>query len=291
MAGRMATLDTGLQAEALLELRVQDVLCSARLEGEEPDPVQLHSFVAGYFGQGPSAIAEEKEPLAAMMLDLTRQYDKPLTADRLRFHTLTRNRFLSGEMKNFLKWFNGDADSDPVLKAAIACLWFITIHPLDKKNGSVALALAAMQLCRAEDSPQRWYSLPAQILRERELYQEILKKTKKGLPDTMVWLEWFLSCLDRALAATDEMLAPIFRKAGFRDKLAAMPFNVRQRSMIDALLKGREDRLTSSRWAQLTDCSQDTALRDIQDLIDQKVLVKDAGGGRSTGYILAGAGL
>jgi len=285
LTGRMSTLDPNLQEEALLELRVLDILSSARLEGENADPGPVRSFVVREMPGHPAVAA--KPGVHQMILELTLGYDRALTVDRLSFHPFSRGALVSGEMKHFLKWFNSETELDPVLKAGIAHLWFMIIHPSDKGNHRVAFAVAGMQLCRSEGNPQRWYSLPAQISGERPSYYTALKRAEKDLPAITGWLEWWLTCLDRSLAATEKILSEVLKKARFRARLAAMPFNERQRRMIAELLKGPEGKLTSSRWAVLTDCSQDTALRDIQDLIDQQVLVKEMAGGRSTGYVLA----
>ena len=195
---------------------------------------------------------------------------------------------LAGEMQAFIDWFNRDADSDPVLKAAVAHLWFVTIHPFEDGNGRIARAIADMALARSENSAQRFYSMSAQIRGERDAYYNILETTQKGSLDITAWLRWFLDCLDRAFDRAETILASVLRKARFWQAHAGATFNERQRGMINRLLNGFEGKLTSSKWAQLTKCSQDTALRDIDDLITKRVLKKDTAGGRSTSYLLAG---
>ena len=191
-------------------------------------------------------------------------------------------------MQAFIDWFNRDADSDPVLKAAVAHLWFVTIHPFEDGNGRIARAIADMALARSENSAQRFYSMSAQIRGERDAYYNILETTQKGSLDITAWLRWFLDCLDRAFDRAETILASVLRKARFWQAHAGATFNERQRGMINRLLNGFEGKLTSSKWAQLTKCSQDTALRDIDDLITKRVLKKDTAGGRSTSYLLAG---
>jgi Fic family protein len=193
---------------------------------------------------------------------------------------------LDGEMTAFVEWFNGDAPLDPVLKAAIAHLWFVTIHPFEDGNGRIARAIADMMLARSERSPQRFYSMSAQIRLERKDYYAILERTQKGDLDITAWLQWFLGCLDRAFDSTEDILANVLRKARFWEAMAGQPLNERQRKVVNRLLDGFEGKLTSSKWAVLTKTSPDTALRDINDLVGRGVLVKDEAGGRSTSYSL-----
>jgi Fic family protein len=194
---------------------------------------------------------------------------------------------LSDEMKAFLDWFNDRDDTEPVLKAGLAHLWFVTIHPFDDGNGRIARAIADMALARSEDSPQRFYSMSAQIRVDRKVYYDMLERTQKA-PDLDVtrWLEWFLQCLERAIDGAEQTLASVLIKAEFWKRNAAGSFNGRQRDMINRVLDGFEGKLTSSKWATIEKCSPDTALRDITDLVERGILEKDAGGGRSTSYLL-----
>jgi Fic family protein len=194
---------------------------------------------------------------------------------------------LDGEMAAFVEWFNSAAPLDPVLKAAIAHLWFVTIHPFEDGNGRIARAIADMMLARSEGSPQRFYSMSAQIRLERKDYYAILERTQKADLDITAWLQWFLACLDRAFDGAEEILANVLRKARFWEAIAGLPLNERQRKVVNRLLDGFEGKLTSSKWAALAKTSPDTALRDINDLVARGVLVKDEGGGRSTSYSLA----
>jgi Fic family protein len=198
-------------------------------------------------------------------------------------------RALRPEMQAFLKWFNAPATTDPVLKAAIAHLWFVTIHPFDDGNGRIARAIADLALARSEESAQRFYSMSAQIRFDRNAYYDILEKTQKGSLDVTPWLQWFLGCLDRAFDRADDTLAAVLRKARFWDRQANAVFNARQRDMLNRLLNGFVGKLTSSKWAAMCKCSQDTALRDIDDLVKRGVLARDPAGGRSTSYSLAEA--
>jgi Fic family protein len=194
---------------------------------------------------------------------------------------------LDAEMKSFLDWFNGAEDIDPVLKAALAHLWFVTIHPFDDGNGRIARAIADMSLARSEASPQRFYSMSSQIRLERKAYYDMLEATQKGDLGVTPWIEWFLGCLDRAFDGAEKTLAIVFRKAEFWKQHAAAPLNERQRDILHRLLDGFDGKLTSSKWAAIEKCSPDTALRDIADLVGRGFLRKNAGGGRSTSYSLA----
>jgi Fic family protein len=194
---------------------------------------------------------------------------------------------LRDEMKKFVDWFEKDGSTDLVLKAGVAHLWFVTIHPFDDGNGRIARAIADMVLARSENTPQRFYSMSAQIRQERKTYYEILEATQKGDLDITRWLEWFLECLGRAFERSETILAAVLGKTRFWERFAKVEFNERQRDIVNRLLNGFEGKLTSSKWAKLAKCSHDTALRDIEDLIRKKVLVKDPAGGRSTSYSLA----
>jgi len=191
------------------------------------------------------------------------------------------------EMQRFLIWFNGITDkTDPVLRAAIAHLWFVTIHPFEDGNGRIARAIADMALARSENSPQRFYSMSAQIRRERNEYYAVLERTQKGSLDITNWLEWFLDCLDSAFDGANHILSSVLRKADFWEKCADLALNERQRKVLNRLLDGLEGKLTSSKWAKIAKVSQATASRDIEELIDLQVLRKDSAGGRSTSYSL-----
>lgn len=193
---------------------------------------------------------------------------------------------LDKEMKAFLDWFNSAETIDPVLKAGIAHLWFVTLHPFDDGNGRIARAIADMQLARGDGSKQRFYSMSAQIKLEQKAYYNILEKTQKVDMDVTEWLEWFLNCLLNALPATEITLSKVLFKARFWESNRSVTMNERQKLMINKLLEGFEGNLTSSKWAVINKCSPDTALRDITDLISKGILRKDSAGGRSTGYEL-----
>jgi len=209
----------------------------------------------------------------------------PIGRERVHYEAPPAPR-LAAEMKAFLDWFNGEAAIDPVLKAAVAHLWLVTVHPFDDGNGRIARAIADMALARSEGTAQRFYSMSAQIRQERNAYYDILEHTQKGDLDITPWLEWFLGCLDRAFDGAEHTLANVFNKARFWEKHAGAAFNDRQRDMLNRLLNGFEGKLTTSKWALIEKCSQDTALRDIDDLVARGILRKDPAGGRSTSYSL-----
>jgi Fic family protein len=211
----------------------------------------------------------------------------PIGKQRVHYEAPEAER-LNAEMKAFVEWFESKADIDPVLKAGIAHLWFVTIHPFDDGNGRIARAIADMALARSDHSPQRFYSMSAQIRRERNAYYDMLEATQKSELDITTWLEWFLQCLDRAFDGAEETLANVLRKAEFWKKHAAILLNDRQRDILNRLMDGFEGKLTSSKYALIEKTSPDTALRDINDLVERGILKKDESGGRSTSYSLAG---
>jgi Fic family protein len=209
----------------------------------------------------------------------------PLGRERVHYVAPAAQR-IDAEMTAFIDWANHPGDTDPVLRAAIGHLWFVTIHPFEDGNGRIARAIADWALAQSEKSSQRFYSMSAQIRQERNAYYGILEKMQKGTLDITEWLEWFLGCLDRAFDGTETTLSAVFRKARFWEKYAETPLNERQRLILNNLLDGFDGKLTSSKWAKLAKCSQDTAHRDILDLVKDGILIKDPAGGRSTSYSL-----
>jgi Fic family protein len=172
------------------------------------------------------------------------------------------------------------------IKSALAHFWFVTIHPFEDGNGRLARAIADLMLARSEKTAQRFYSMSAQIQQERNDYYRVLEQCQKGSLNITGWIEWFLNCLRRAIAASEKMLELVLAKAAFWKQHAGQSFNDRERKVLNRLLDGFEGKLTSTKWAKLTKCSQDTALRDITDLVDRKILAKEEAGGRSTSYVL-----
>ncbi|SDQ64689.1 Fic family protein [Brevundimonas sp. 374] len=208
----------------------------------------------------------------------------PVGRERIHYEAPSAVR-LDAEMAAFLQW-SETATPDPVLKAGVAHLWFVTNHPFDDGNGRIARAIADLALARAEGTAQRFYSMSAQIRAERKAYYEMLEATQKGDLNITAWLLWFIACLDRAFDGAETILASVMRKARFWEALADQPMNERQRKVLNRLLDGFEGKLTNAKWAALAKTSSDTALRDISDLVQRGLLERDAGGGRSTSYSL-----
>jgi Fic family protein len=241
-------------------------------------------FPTGYSGMRKITVARWRDDSRGPMQVVA----GPIGRERVHFEAPAATR-LDQEMSAFLRWFEAEDAIDPVLRAGLAHLWFVTIHPFDDGNGRVARAIADMALARSEKSPQRFYSMSAQIRTERNDYYDRLEKTQENGLDVTPWLEWFLGCLDRAFDQSEKHLANVLRKARFWEIHAHKSFNERQRLMLNKLLDGLAGKLTSSKWATIAKCSQDTALRDILNLIEQGALKKDSDGGRSTSYSLAEA--
>jgi Fic family protein len=194
---------------------------------------------------------------------------------------------VDAEIKTFLRWFEATAKEDRMIRAGIAHLWFVTVHPFEDGNGRVARAVGDMALARAENSSQRFYSLSAQIQRDRKNYYDLLEQTQKGSLNATDWLQWFLSCLLQAIKRAELTLSDVLEKARFWQRWATVALNDRQIMLLNRLLDGFEGNLTSSKWATIAKCSPDTALRDITALIELGVLKKSGSGGRSTNYVLA----
>jgi len=190
------------------------------------------------------------------------------------------------EMDEFLNWLNGNTQLDMVIKSAIAHFWFIIIHPFDDGNGRIARAISDLLLARSDNNSQRFYSLSNQILQERKVYYAVLQKSQHSDGNITEWLTWFLNCLFRALENTGKAIEKVLDKAEFWDKHKETLLNSRQRLMLNKLLDGFEGKLKSSKWAKITKCSADTALRDIKDLMEKGILKQEISGGRSTNYIL-----
>lgn len=330
--GQMQKLGFDLQAAASLDNLSLDLLKSGEIEGEIFDPAEVRSSLARRLGldYDPEIIPGRRvDAIAELMLDATRSFDQPLTAERLfRWQAALFPTGQSGllkiktgawrdnlpqdpmqvvsgpmgretvhfkapdaelvpdEMNRFLDWFNSDFATDPFLKAALAHLWFITIHPFDDGNGRIARAITDLQLCRADQSSFRFYSMSAQIRKERNAYYKILEQTQKDSLDLSDWMEWFLKCLLNSFTASASILEAVMQKARFWSRYQLQSFNPRQLLMLNKLMDGFTGKLTTSKWAALCNCSHDTALRDIQDLLRRNILKKEEAGGRSTGYVM-----
>ena len=211
----------------------------------------------------------------------------PIGRERVHFEAPTADRVAS-EMRLFLDWFNAPSTTDEVLKAALAHLWFVTVHPLDDGNGRVARALADLLLGRSEQTSQRFYSMSGRILQERADYYKVLEQTQKGTLDVTMWMQWFLRCLNRAIEGAQETLRTVLEKARFWDSVRDVSLNTRQRKMLNRLLDGFRGKLTTSKWAKICKTSDDSALRDITELLELGILERSTAGGRSTSYTLRG---
>ncbi|MEI6666270.1 MAG: Fic family protein [Chloroflexota bacterium] len=332
LIGHMQALGFAVQQQAMLETLTVDVVQSSEIEGETLDADQVRSSVARRLGMDIGALRpadRHVEGVVEMMLDATRNYEQPLTIERLfSWHAalfptgrsgMTRitvgawrddrdgpMQVISGaigrervhfeappasnverEMAGFLDWFNERNEIDPVLKAALAHLWYVTVHPFDDGNGRIARAIADMALARSENSSQRFYSMSAEIRQERNAYYDILEQTQKGTMDVTPWMDWFLGCLGRAIDGAQVILGAVLGKARFWESVQGIPLNPRQTLILNRLLDGFEGKLTTSKYATLAKCSPDTALRDITELLEHGILTRGPEGGRSTSYVLA----
>jgi Fic family protein len=195
---------------------------------------------------------------------------------------------LKAEMNRFLAWFNEPPELDGLLRSSIAHLWFVTIHPFDDGNGRIARAIADLALAQMEGSGQRFYSVSAQIRHERRRYYEVLERTQKGGPDITGWLTWFVVCFGRAIDAAEQKSRSVLQKAEFWQRFAHEPLSARQKTILNRFMDGFEGNLTARKWAALGTCSVDTAQRDINDLLERGLLVRNPGGSRRTSYRVAG---
>lgn len=326
--GQMESL--GFQTNELQTVAnlTEDVIKSSEIEGEHLDPATVRSSIAKRLGieiGGLEKIDRNVEGIVEIILDVTQNYQKPLTKERLfAWHSSLFPDELSGftkirtgnwrtgivkvvsghygkeiihfeapgpekvdyEMTQLLNWINDEMSIDPVLKAAIAHLWFLTIHPLDDGNGRIGRAIVDLLLARSERRSKRYYSLSSQIQKERKGYYTILEKTQKSGLDITGWIEWFFNCLLRAIENSLSNIKVVDNKSNFWKSFKEISLNERQKKIINQILDGFEGNITSTKWAKIAKCSQDTAQRDIQNLIELGILVKNPQGGRSTSYSL-----
>jgi Fic family protein len=277
-----ALTSTGRQVEGVVEM----MLDATQKYSEPLTDERLFGWHAALFPTGRSGMRKiavgdwRQDDLGPMQV-----VSGPIGREKIHYEAPVASR-VAAEMRALLDWLNGNDSTDLVLKAGVAHLWFVTIHPFDDGNGRIARAFSDLMLARSENSAQRFYSMSAQIRREGNDYYDVLEATQKGDLDITPWLDWFLNCLSRAFDGAEATLAAVLAKARFWDEHAGASFNDRQRAILNRLLDGFEDKLTSSKWAKLAKCSQDTALRDIDNLVERHVLTKDAAGGRSTSYSL-----
>ena len=285
---RRLGLDIGGHAQASRDVEgVVEMMLDATQKYAEPLTVErLFNWHAALFPTGRSGLRRirvgawrpsEKDPM--------RVVSGPMGRERVHFEAPAADR-LRHEVAVFLKWFGAAEKIDPVLKAGMAHFWFVTLHPFEDGNGRISRAIADMALARAEGTLERFYSMSAQIEAEKKRYYLNLEQSQKGGTDITSWLEWFLGCLGRAVAGAEDGLASVLRKAKIWERINNQPpLNERQRKVINRLLDGFEGKLSTSKYAQLAQCSSDTALRDIRILLDRGILIQDAGGGRNTRYL------
>jgi Fic family protein len=239
-------------------------------------------FPTGYSGMNKLAVGQWRDDAAGPMQVIS----GPVGRRKVHYQAPPAD-VLPVETARFLAWANEESDEPMLIKAGLAHLWFVTLHPFDDGNGRIARAVGDLFLARADGSPQRFYSLSAQIQRERKDYYDVLERTQKGTLDVTGWLSWFLGTLGRAINSAQTTLDAVLVKARFWQRFAGTPLNERQVKLLNRLLDGFEGKLTSSKWAAITKCSPDTALRDITQLLELGVLKKAPAGGRSTSYELA----
>jgi Fic family protein len=324
ICGLMLAMGFSEKSEAVLNTLTLDVLKSSEIEGEKLNYEQVRSSIAKRLGINIANSVKSSRAIdgvVEMMLDATQNFKQTLTEKRLfewhkvlfssghipaisvgKYRTeemqIVSGRMghlnvhyeapeparLSREMSQFLKWFNNENELNYILKSAISHFWFVTIHPFDDGNGRIARAISDMMLARSDNSSQRFYSMSAQILKERRKYYDALEKNQHGNGDITDWLLWFLETLKKALLESEKITNSVLFKANFWDKHKDTPLNSRQRLMLNKLMDGFVGKLKSSKWAKIAKCSPDTALRDIKDLLDKGILRQDSQGGRSTGY-------
>lgn len=334
LLGSMEALGFDLRSEANLTSLTREVVGSSAIEGEMLDKSEVRSSIARRLGLGTAGLptpGRDVEGVVEMMLDATRSFEAPLTAERLfawhasLFPTGRSGmrpivvgawrpreggpmRVVSGpfgrervhfeapsaervdlEMGRFVDWFNKKDGVDPVLRAGVAHLRFVTIHPFEDGNGRIARAIADMMLARADGTPDRFYSMSARIEAERKDYYLELESAQRGDLNITRWLDWFLGCLDRALDGAEQTLASVLYKARLWRHINGGPVNERQRRVVNRMLDDFQGFLTTSKYARIAKCSTDTALRDIRELLERDVLLRNPARGRSTSYRLASA--
>jgi len=330
---RMEALGFELRSLAVLQTLTDDVLKTSEIEGEVLDRRQIRSSLARRLGMDAAGLPpadRHVDGIVDMLLDATRNFAQPLTAERLfawhaalfptgrsalkritvggwrraeggpmqvvsedrpgrqivHFQAPGADR-VDAEMRRFLTWFENEAvEIDPVIKAAVAHIWFVTIHLFDDGNGRIGRAIIDLVLARAEGTSQRFYSMSARLRVERNSYYETLEAAQKGDLDITLRLRWFMRVLDGALDDAETRMDAVLRRATFWGNSAVDGVNDRQRKILNRLLDGFEGKFTSSKYAKMAPCSQDTALRDIDDLMARGLLAREAAGGRSTSYAL-----
>ena len=319
LAGKTSLLGADLKKDALLDAISKEIIQSAALEGKTLDVTSVRISVSKQMDITAFKRTFDTDPeidqIVQVTTDALLNYQQPVTEERIfkwkkalsysnkepdyrntmsgspididtgHFY-IQDTSLIPSEMKRFLQWINTKHATDPVIKAGVAHLRFAFIHPFDEDNGQIARTLSDVYLTHADDHPQRLFCLSAQIYKQKDSYEEVLRNAQKGNLDITEWLMWFLYSLETALIEAEHSLTRVLEKSKFWEKYRLMRLNDRQVKMINLLWEGNYIKLTTSYWANVNQCSPDTALRDIQDLIDKKILRKKSSGGRSTSYEL-----
>jgi len=331
LLGAMHALGFKLAQEASLRMLTSEIVKSSEIEGEHLNVDAVRSSIARRLGLEIGGLVpsdKHVDGVVQMIVDATRNYEMPLTNERLfgwhaalfptghsGMHKITvasyRNdeegpmQVISGaigrekvhyeappaieipaEMASFLSWFNQEQGLDPVIKAGLAHLWFVTLHPFDDGNGRIARAIGDMALARADSTVQRFYSLSAQIQRDRNDYYNYLESTQKGNLEVTSWLEWFLGCLLRAVQSANNELKGVVYLSNVSKRAPSGNLNERQMKLLNMLMHDFKGNLTTGKWAKLAHCSTDTALRDVKELVDMGVLLKAGESKRAAHYEL-----
>ncbi|WP_370264141.1 Fic family protein [Limnobacter sp.] len=279
--GALAPIDR--HAEGVVDM-VLDATTNAKAALTQERLCSWHAalFPTGYSGMSKIKVGQWRDDTAGLMQVVS----GPMGRQKVHFEAPPADR-IPAEIGKFLAWANGPESEPPLLRAGLGHLWFVTLHPFDDGNGRIARAVGDLLLSRAECSPQRFYSLSAEIQRKRKAYYEMLERTQKGTLDVTEWLLWYLETLQGAVDQAQLTLNSVLAKSRFWQHWCAVPLNQRQIKLLNKLLDGFEGKLTTSKWAAIAKCSQDTALRDITDLLAHGVLIKSPANGRSTSYQLA----
>lgn len=269
-----------------VEGMVEMMLDATQNHAQPLTPERLFGWHAALFPTGRSGMRKITvgawRPVAAGAMQVV---SGPMGREKVQFEAPSAEK-LDLEMNRFLEWFEAANGVDPVVKSGVAHFWFVTVHPFEDGNGRIGRAMVDLALARADGTAERFYSMSSQMEAERKAYYLQLERGQRNGLDVTLWLEWFLGCLSRAIVKADETLSGVLQKARLWEKVNLQPVNERQRKVINRLLDGFEGKLTSSKYAKLAKCSEDTALRDIRVLVERGVLIKSEAGGRSTSYTL-----
>lgn len=323
LIGRITALGFESELNTALEVMTDDLVKSSEIEGVSLDGKMVRSSLSNQLGlnrEGLPVPSRYVDGLVDVMVDAVKFSAQPITSERLfgwhralfpnganfkvgGWRTGTM-QVISGAighekihfeapspeqvptmMEEFLDWANGEQQIDPIIKAAIVALWFVTVHPFGDGNGRLSRTLTDLFLTRSDGMTHRFYSMSAAICKNRSAYYDILEKTQRGGMDVTPWISWFLSCLDEALQNTEAIIDKLLEKSAFWEQHNGIEVNERQRKVIDKLLEGFEGKLTTSKWAKICQCSTDTALRDLDGLVKKNIL-KVQGVGRGTFYVL-----